>query len=345
MPKIIKRPDRTDWYVWINGKRVSTGTRNYRLAERVAAELERKALLPADRTCDFETAAKSFIEIHVSGKRPGTQDMYEKKLRQLARVLGAKTPINEIIAEPIDAYTAQRRKEGAKDPTIGKELVALRGVLKLAIRHRKYIHSLDQVMPKWSSSSTPKERWCPPDEVWAIICQLPEHRGAVVAFHVATGSNWTECFSARREDVEGDDVFLRGTKREARRRRTPVYPWNRPFLDYALKHGESEGALFRPWPGMRYDLKRVCDRLGIPSVSSNDLRSSYGMWLRLRGVSPSLIGTALGHTDGRMAERRYAKVPVDKLRALIDMELRSPKTVPAAPNTPNSPSNPTTNQD
>ena len=80
--------------------------------------------------------------------------------------------------------------------------------------------------------------------------------------------------------------------------------------------------MFLDWyKAMRWDLKRVCERLKIPGVSSNDLRRSYSQWLRQAGVDPSLIGPAMGHTDARMVERVYGRVPADKLRGLIDRQV------------------------
>jgi integrase len=247
------------------------------------------------------------------------------KCRQILRVMGRQRSLDDVDAQLVDSFIATRLEEGTAKSTIGKELTALRGVLKLARRHKLYSHSLDEVMPmKWDGASVPKERWCTAEEVWQIIARLPEHRAAVVAFHVATGSNLAECMRAQREDISTSCVFLRGTKRQSRRRMAPVMPWGEPFLAYALEHTpEGRGKpMFKDWTkAMRWDLRRVCDDLGIPGVTSNDLRRTYGQWMRQAGVSPALIGITMGHADSRMVERVYGKVPVDKLRPLIDREL------------------------
>ncbi len=266
---------------------------------------------------------------HVALKAEGTRHMYDVKTRQLARVMGLQCPLDDVDAEKVDKFIATRLKEGTHPSTIGKELTALRGILKIARRHKKYGHSLDEVMPeKWETGAVPKERWCTAEETWRIIHALPIHRGIVVAFHVATGSNLAECMRAQKEDIEANAVFLRGTKRETRRRTAPVMPWGKPFLAFVLDNCQAERGrpMFRDWTkAMRWDLKRVCDKLGIPGVSSNDLRRTYGQWLRHAGVDPSLIGITMGHKDSRMVERVYGRVPVDKLRPLIDRQLTSGK--------------------
>jgi integrase len=50
---------------------------------------------------------------------------------------------------------------------------------------------------------------------------------------------------------------------------------------------------------------------------SNDLRRTFGTWLRKQGVDPSLIAPAMGHADSRMVERVYGRLPPENLRSQI----------------------------
>jgi hypothetical protein len=76
--------------------------------------------------------------------------------------------------------------------------------------------------------------------------------------------------------------------------------------------------LFRPWGNSRRDLTQACERAGIPPVSPNDLRRTFGTWLRLHGVAPHFIGVAMGHADSRMVERVYGRMPEENLRATLN---------------------------
>lgn len=333
MPKLTRRKDSPNVYAWVTDpatgrkKRVSTREPNRRTAQVVAEGRERRAADPTYRsgTTTLEKAIHSFMTQHVARKAEGTRHMYDVKTRQLARIIGLQRPLGDIDAEQVDKYTATRLREGTHPSTIGKELTALRGVLKLARRQKKFPYSLDEVMPdRWETGSKPKERWCTAEETWQVMNALPLHRAVVVAFHVATGSNLGECMRAQREDVDGASVFLRGTKRDTRRRTAPVMPWGMPFLAYALANTEDTPGrpMFRDWTsGMRWDIHRVCVRLGIPGVTSNDLRRTYSQWMRHAGVEPALIAVTMGHKDSRMVERVYGRVPADKLRGLIDRQL------------------------
>jgi integrase len=333
MPKLARRKDSPNLYAWITDpvtgrkKRVSTKERNRRTAQVVADGRERRAANPEYRagSTTLEKAVYSFLTQHAARKAEGTRHMYGVKCRQLLRLIGRQRVLGDIDAQVVDEYTAKRLEEGAKQSTIGKELVSLRGVLKLARRQRLYPFSLDEVMPSgWNGASEPKDRWCTAEEVWRIMAELPAHRAVVVAFHVATGSNLGEALRAQREDIGKGQAYLRGTKRATRRRVAPVMPWGQPFLDYVVANtSEDKGRpMFQDWTkAMRWDLRRVCDKLGIPGVTSNDLRRTYGQWLRHAGVDPTLIGITMGHADSRMVERVYGRVPVDKLRGLIDRQL------------------------
>lgn len=91
------------------------------------------------------------------------------------------------------------------------------------------------------------------------------------------------------------------------------------LLAHALLHAEGEGGLlFRPWGNSRRDLGQACERAGLPPVSPNDLRRTFGTWLRLHGVAPHFIGVAMGHADSRMVERVYGRMPEENLRSALN---------------------------
>lgn len=328
MPKLVKKPGSDYWYAWVTvdgrKRRVSTKAKNLRTAQTIAEGLERRAFTPDNpaKTETLEARVNAFL-ISIARAPAGTRHMYRVKTGQLLRVLKPQVPLASVGAREIDAYTTQRLSEGAADSTIYKELCALRGVLKLARRHGLYPYALDQVMPRWSGKSKPKQRWCTPEEAWALIRELPPQRGAVVAYHVAVGTNSGECFRAQPEDVSTSNghpvVFVRGTKTETRARTAPVMPWGEPFLEYALAYGRHVKGrpMFEPWSNMRRDLHLVCEALKIPGVSSNDLRRTYSQWMRQAGIAPHLIAPAMGHADSRMVERVYGKLPTDKLISLL----------------------------
>ncbi len=227
-----------------------------------------------------------------------------------------------------DNYISRRRKEGASDRTVYKELVALRVSLKLARRAQKWHGAPEAILPVgFKSDYKPRDRFHTPEELEKLLPELiPEH-ATRVAFIVATSANWHESELARREDVSKDfrTVLLRGTKTKTRFRTIPiVLPEHRSLLEYALRYAKEDGQLFAPWHNVNRDLVAACKRAGVPRCSPNDFRRTCATWLRASGLPPHLIAPVLGHVDSTMAEKVYARLTPEMLRMQMLAHLGRP---------------------
>lgn len=338
------------WYVdlHVGGRRQRKSTRctDKRAAEAVARQWERDAADPdyaaARGTTLGEVLADLLKEAQAeakAGKRSeATADFYETKAGHWSRLLettaGGKYepfPLASLRASHVDAYVDRRRAEGTADTTIGKELTALRRALKLAKRRGKWRGDLESVLPsRFGGGYKPKERALTPHELHKLLGELTPDRAARVAFIVATSANWKESESAQRADLprstEAARILIRGTKRATRHRVVPlVAPWQRGLLEHAAKHAEGQdGDLFAPWGNVRRDLHRACELAGIPPCSPNDLRRTFGVWMRASGAQPATIAPMMGHADSRMVERVYGRLPVDMLARRVAGELGLP---------------------
>lgn len=334
------------WFVDLNlrgaeRKRLSTGCQDRKAAEVVARRLEQEHADPAGtavKSATLEQALSLLVERREQqaelGKRsPETAKMYRKKSGHLLRLLGQTGEyepfrIAELCARHVDAYIRSRREEGAAGNTIAKELVTLRGGLKLAARAGLWEGNLLAVFPAESLSDyRPRTRWLTQEEVDKLIAALGGDRGARVAYIVATSANRNETNLARRSDVSAarDFVEIHGTKTAWRSRRVPmVVPLLRRYLDLALATAEGEGdALFRPWGNMNRDILAACRRIGIERCSPNDLRRTCATWLRSMGLPPDLIAAVLGHRDTRMVERVYGRLAPEMLAERMRQSLHA----------------------
>jgi integrase len=234
--------------------------------------------------------------------------MYATAARHLLRVLGLEARLVDVTAGAVDRYTAARLAEGASRHTIAKELVTLRGALRGAKRKGEYRADLDEIMPQWSPAYQPRKQWLTPSQVAALLDQLSKRRAAVVAFVVATGARKGEAFRAEWQDVIGTRVHLRGTKTAAANRIVPVVHREcLRFLQIAIAGARAQGPLFDRWRAAHRDLERACRRAGIPRVSWNDLRRTFGSWLKQAGVPLDDIADLLGHTSTTMVRRVYGQ--------------------------------------
>lgn len=332
-------------------RRRSTNCTNPAAAQKRADQLELEALDP-DSAAQAKATLNDALDLLIAdresqakgGKRSvETVAFYRKKsgllLGAVPEVLGrderSTVLLREVNGPLVDDYIILRREDGAKDTTIQKELTTWRAAMRLAKRRRLWKGDLEETFPKFGAGYKPRERFLQVDEVLPLreaFIRPAKYRGgsegdpqghalwALVAWMVSTGSEWSAVWRARREDIDQSDpivwfVRVRGSKRETRDREVPiVFLAFGYLLDEALRFADGDHGLFLSHEGsFRHRLSEACDRAGIPRLSPNDLRRTHGKWLRLAGVTPAVIGLALGHADARMAERVYAKASAREL--------------------------------
>jgi hypothetical protein len=168
-----------------------------------------------------------------------------------------------------------------------------------------------------------------------LLGELPADRAARVAFILATSSSWGPTDRARRADVSADlsRVHIRRTKRSTRDRVVPIVLLaHRELLEFAVRHaGGTNGLLFQRWSNHGRDIRAACKRAGIAPCSPNDLRRTFGVWLRASGAPPDLIAPCMGHKDSTMVERVYGRLPPELLAARIQDAVSQSSTASTLP--------------
>jgi integrase len=346
--ELFKKPGSSVWWAFLPREgagrmpRASTGQRDDKAAHQWYLDRVRSPAGQAskDETTLSEALKRRHAERRAAGRAAGTLDCIEKKGRQLLRVLGKDTPLSRVDARTVDEYVSTRLAEltyaddsprpGARS-TIYKELVTLRGAMKLARRQEYACRAVEEVMPlDFSPEYKPKERALGLNEIESLLRALPVKRAAIVAFVLATGATYpSELVSLRKGDVDVTKwmVRLRGTKRATRDRKVPIVNFAREWVTQAMPY-----LPFEKWGNVRRDMHLACDTAGIARCSPNDLRRSMGTLLRAKGVEPSLIGTYLGHKDSRMVLRVYGRLAPEQLAHLLSKSLgeKKPRRTKAA---------------
>ena len=316
------------WWGWFycDGQAVykSTKCRDRKAAEAVVSQWERASADPHYRASHEATLGAALERLLTDrterGRATGTVSMYKIKALHLRRVLGESRPLARVDARAVDGYVSTRIAEGAARSTIGKELTTLRATLKIAKRRGEFVPDVAAVMPaQWANEYIPRTQYLTGPEVQALLPELLADRGAHVAFILATGARWSESVRAIASDVDlkRGEVRIRGTKTKQAARVVPIVGFAWPLLEHVLRVRSGPGPLFRPWTNVRHDLSTACTRAKVPTVTPNDLRRTCATWLRQLGVEPHLIASMLGHTDSRMVERIYGRMPVGTLGARI----------------------------
>lgn len=318
MGERLRRRGRGNWEALVHEDGVwrwrGTRCRDRSAALLVLREWERRASDPSARTATTEQLLRDYLTSRrARGRSAATLDYYRAKAGQLVRLLPARG--EDLTHAALEAYLATRREEGAAHAA-RKELGLLRSALALGRRNGTFHRDPAAVVPEVEDGYRPRSRRLDPWELVGLALTLPPARAGHVVWIVATGSRWGESLRARREDVSPEAIAIRGTKTAQAAASVPVLPTTAGLLAWALERA-GEGRLWAPWANVRRDLRAACAALGIPPVTPNDLRRTFGGWLRASGAEVSLVGAALRHADSRMAERVYARLTPAELRARL----------------------------
>ena len=306
-------------------QRVSTGRRDEKAAIAVWRKLERTAVGAADRPANeaslTDTIARFIAMKGQQRKASETIDMYVQKARHLVAFFGKDLLVSRIDATGVDAFVRKREAAGAAQGTVHKELVTLRGILRVAARRGEFRGDPRTVMPiGYSAGYTPRTTTITPEQLAHLLTELPPHRAAALCFFVATGARKRELARARVDDLDLDRGFvrLRGTKTKNAERWIPITPLARPFLERAKRDADGwDGALFSSWDSPYKLLSRACVRAKVPRVTPNDLRRSFTTWLQERGVANEHLAKLLGHTSTAMVDKVYGHARPEALAALL----------------------------
>lgn len=335
------------WYGYtrvdgVSSREQATGCEDRTAAEKVIDGWERDAADPhraAQRRATLDGALKRLSTQHEEDAKAGqlaevTPGMYEGKAAVVKTVFAALEPpvtmLSEINAGAVLRYLSARRAQGISDHTTDKEFTTLRKALHLARAHNEFgAHWVDLKPVGFSARYEPETDFLYPEALNLLLSELLPDHAARTAWMVATSGEWIASTRALRADLELVPTPVRGSKRETRNRRVPIFlSWQKELLAYAKEHAQGEGAaLFEvaDVTAFGHALKAAVDRINarpiacalLARVSANDLRRTFGMWMRAQGVAVSDIALMMGHTDSRMAERVYARIPAELLQQLL----------------------------
>lgn len=332
-----KRPDGTlgdVYWTRLGGRRVTTGCTDLKAAQAWRRNQERTRADPSIAAAQSATLEDCIVDFYAELRRRGraaaTVEKNRKKLGHYPRLWGADLAMSEIDARLVASYIDQRLTEpGARDGstvsrlTIRDELVALRQVLTLARRHGLFGAHPDDVMPTvWETKHKPRKDWVREADMPKLLARVEPRHAAHLLFFVCTGGRASDAYRSRRADwvltPKGKEtVLVRGSKTAGSYRTNPLTPFLLPWVRQLLRDAEGADVLFSDWANLNRDLKAACRRAGIPEVSTNGLRRSFGMWHRLHGYSLDIISKLFGHTTAKLVRDVYADVGGEELRAAM----------------------------
>ncbi len=254
------------------------------------------------------------VDDMVTIKRDQTARQYKNKSLHLFRVFGTDLQVHDLTADQVANYVKQRTKEGVARTPLHLELVALRQTLKEAKRRGVYHGSLE-IVPSWKIDSRPRDRWLTPEEFTKLIEAVKPKRRTWIWLQCYTSANLSEVTRMGWEHVDFAQklITVPGRKRTSRHRKVPIHP---DLMRY-LKTLDRTQPLHEPWKSPNHALRRLCLSAGIPHCSTNDLRRTFGSWMKQQGNDSLVVAHLMGHNSTTMVDRVYGKLSEDTYRDAI----------------------------
>jgi integrase len=316
---LYKRKDSSVWWVKLHqsGKIIqrSTGTTDKVKAQeyhdRLKASLWEQERLGTRPRYSWQQAAGRWIE-ETSHKATHKRDI--AKLKWLHSVLG-ELMLDEVTLDVISRIKEARLKEAGKS-TANRFLALVRSILKRAVEEWDWLDKAPKV--KLFKEPRGRVRFITPEQVQALLRELPAHQRDMVLFTLQTGLRQANVLKLEWSQVNLEQAHMWVNADQSKNGEPIAVPLNREAL--AVLHrqlGKHPARVFtlagqpianantRAW---RNALKRA----GIEDFRWHDLRHTWCSWHRMLGTPTHELQQLGGWKTGAMVER-YAHLASDHL--------------------------------
>jgi integrase len=283
----------------------------------------------------YRDTMESFIDNHLPRLRPTTRARYMVSAKLLHPHFNGKF-LDEITSARLSEFEMARRKQGARSPTIRRDLLCLSSMFTHAIVDLEWTQS-NPISPYLSvqrrrgrlKESPPRTRYLTHDEEAALLVAADYELAGQMAFAIDTGLRKSEQWSLTWPQIQGGykEVWIPAEKAKGgRERRVPLLPRSAQFLAQLPRHlrrGDEPDWVFRKANGERYGERRkaflaAIERAGLNELIWHDLRRTCGCrLLQDHGMEMKKVADWLGHKSVTVTERSYAFLSVENLHTAI----------------------------
>lgn len=316
---LYKRKDSSVYWIKLHhgGKIIqrSTGTADKVKAQeyhdRLKASLWEQERLGIRPRYSWQQAAGRWIE-ETSHKATHKDDI--AKLKWLHSILG-ELMLDEITLDVIARIKAARLKEASKS-TANRFLALVRSILKRAVEEWDWLEKAPKV--KLFKESEGRVRFITPEQVQALLRELPPHQQDMVVFSLQTGLRQSNVLKLEWLQVNLEQGHMWVNAAESKNRKPIAVPLNREAM--AVLHrqlGKNPERVFtyagKPISNANtHAWKNALKRAGIEDFRWHDLRHTWASWHRMQGTPTYELQQLGGWKTGAMVER-YAHLASDHL--------------------------------
>ena len=316
---LYKRKDSSVYWVKLHhsGKIVqrSTGTADKVKAQeyhdRLKASLWEQERLGTRPRYSWQQAAGRWIE-ETSHKATHKEDI--AKLKWLHSILG-ELMLDEITLDVIARIKAARLKEASKS-TASRYLALLRSILKRAVDEWDWLEKAPKV--KLFKEAEGRIRFITPEQVQALLQELPAHQKDMVLFALQTGLRQSNVLKLEWLEVNLEQGHMWVNAEQSKNRKPIAVPLNREALAVLHRQVGKHPARVFTYAGKpiananTHAWTNALKRAGIENFRWHDLRHTWASWHRMQGTPTHELQQLGGWKTGAMVER-YAHLAPDQL--------------------------------
>ena len=316
---LYKRKDSSVYWVKLHhsGKIVqrSTGTADKVKAQeyhdKLKSSLWDQERLGVRPRYSWQQAAGRWIE-ETSHKATHKEDI--AKLKWLHSILG-ELMLDEITLDVIAKIKAARLKQ-ASQSTANRFLALVRSILKRAVEEWDWLEKAPKV--KLFKESAGRVRFITPEQVQALLRELPAHQQDMVLFALQTGLRQSNVVKLEWSEINLEQAHMWVNSADSKNRKAIAVPLNRealaalhrqtgkhPVRVFTYKEKPISNANTHAW-------KNALKRAGIEDFRWHDLRHTWASWHRMQGTPTHELQQLGGWKTGAMVER-YAHLASDHL--------------------------------
>ena len=308
---------RTWWLrYYVNGERIAE---NSRLEDRAEAEalLKRRVAEAAGGLIvaapGRATVADLCALVLADHELRGLRDVKTVRWRYEANVaplLGA-VPAAKLGSGHIHRYVKERRRQGAQDPTINRELSIVRRGYTLALREEPPLVARAPYIPKLEEDNV-RQGFLEEEAYERLLEELPERLRALFVCGYYTGARLNELRRIEWSQVDFGARLIRLEQRQTKGKKARAIPVYSEMERWLVRQREScpeanpfvfHGERNRPVGDHLRGWDEACERAGLAGLIFHDLRRSGVRNMKRAGVQDKVAMEISGHRTRAIFDR------------------------------------------
>jgi len=241
-----------------------------------------------------------------------------------APFFGPETRLKDITPSRIESYKQWRLSQGARGPTVNRELAILKNAYSMAEKWG-FVDSNPVKRVKFFEENRDRWYFLSKEEARRLLDNLPFETRPIFEFLLATGLRLSNVLRLRWDQVDLRAGLLRVEGSETKNRKELILPlskWALEVLKRQPRHIKSPYVFCRP-DGKPYSyiyqgFKNALVRAELPShIRIHDLRHTFASWAIEAGVDIRTLKDLLGHATLTMV-LRYSHLSLEHKRQAVN---------------------------